>query len=233
MIRIHLRIGNCTDARPGNGAGFFMPNAVFFVDGFNLYHALDFTKIGPNPVRYRKYKWLNLARLAQFYLPDANHQIAEVVLFTTVVTWDVGKEARHRLLIKALQDVGVRVVEGAFKDKDVRCKICLKYFKAREEKRTDVNIAVEMLKMAHRGAYDRAIVLTGDTDLIPAFDAVRQLHNHIKISAVIPNGKTSRDIRKAADASFQMTEVQLSQSLLPDPMTLKNGTILNKPVTWV
>jgi uncharacterized LabA/DUF88 family protein len=117
----------------------------------------------------------------------------------------------------------------------VRCKECRAIFKAREEKRTDVNIAVEMLKMAHHGKYDRAIVLSGDTDLIPAFEAVRALHNQIKISVVLPIGQSSNDIKKAADPGsfFQMTELQLSQSLLPDPVRLADGTLLHRPATWV
>ena len=209
-----------------------MPNAAFFVDGFNLYHALNYCEIGGNPSRYRKYKWLSLTRLAQFYLPDSNHRVSEVVLFTAYVTWDRGKEARHRVFTRALEHEGVRIVEGLFKKKDVRCKECKKEFKAWEEKRTDVNIAVEMLKMAHHGRYDHAIVVTGDTDLIPAFDAVRQLHNHIKISVVVPIGKSSKDIKKAADSAFQMTELQLSQSVLPDPVILADGTVLAKPATW-
>jgi len=188
--------------------------------------------IGPDPFRYRKYKWLSFRKLAQFYLPDSNHKVAEVVFFTTVVTWDLDKAARHRLLIKAVESEGVRVVEGVFKKRDAKCKKCGKNYKTKQEKRTDVNIAVEMLKLAHLGKYQRAIVLSADTDLIPAFDAVRELHAGTKVSVVIPIGKTSKDMRKAADSIFQMTELQLSQSLLPDPIKLSDGTLLSRPATW-
>jgi uncharacterized LabA/DUF88 family protein len=208
-----------------------MSKAVFFVDGFNLYHALDYTKIGGNPFRYRKYKWLSLTKLAEFYLPP-NHTLASVLFFTTVVTWEPGKEARHRLLIRAQEHEGVTVIEGEFKKKDIRCKICKEVFKGREEKRTDVNIAVELLRLAHYGQYDTAIVLTGDTDLIPALDAVRQLHNHIKIAVVLPIGKSSKDMKKASDYFFQMTELQLIQSVFPDPVVLTDGTSLARPDSW-
>jgi hypothetical protein len=209
-----------------------MPDAVLFVDGFNLYHALDFTAIGPDHYRYRKYKWLDLRRLAAFYLPNSTYMIADVVFFTTIVTWDPGKEVRHRNYVRALEHFGVRTVEGFFKRKDARCKKCGQHYHTREEKRTDVNIAVEMLKLAHLKKYQRAVLISGDTDLIPVFDALRQLHPEIKISVVIPIGKTSRDMRAAADSVFQMTELQLSQSLLPQTITLPSGLILTRPPTW-
>jgi uncharacterized LabA/DUF88 family protein len=215
------------------GRDFFMPDAILFVDGFNLYHALDFTALGPNRFRYRKYKWLDLNRLASFYLPDSRFKIAEVVFFTTIVRWDAGKEARHRAFVEALESRGVRIVEGVFKKKDVICKKCRKRFKTREEKRTDVNIAVEMLKLAQRGRYQRAIVVSGDTDLIPAFNAVRDLFPGHKISVVLPIGRSSHEMKGIADDVFQMTETQLSQSQLPDSITLPSGKVLTRPPTWI
>jgi uncharacterized LabA/DUF88 family protein len=209
-----------------------MPNAVFLIDGFNIYHALDYTPLGPDHYRYRKYKWLNFKKLAQFYLPDPSYKIADVVFFTTIVTWDPGKEERHRKLISANKKEGVRVIEGVFKDRDAKCKICKKMYRTREEKRTDVNIAVEMLRLRQLKQYDLAILLSGDSDLIPVFGAVRELYPGTKISVVIPIGKSSHDIRKAADSSFQMTEKQLSQSLFPDSLTLDDGSVVSRPNSW-
>ncbi|HTZ32158.1 MAG TPA: hypothetical protein VMH31_06855 [Methylomirabilota bacterium] len=45
-----------------------MAKIAFFVDGFNLYHALDYTESGPDHHRFRKYKWLNLRALAGLFV---------------------------------------------------------------------------------------------------------------------------------------------------------------------
>ena len=45
-----------------------MAKIVFFVDGFNLYHALDHFPGGPDHNIYKKYKWISLSKLARAYL---------------------------------------------------------------------------------------------------------------------------------------------------------------------
>ena len=39
-----------------------MERVIFFVDGFNLYHALH------RKQQYHKYKWLNLSKLANYFI---------------------------------------------------------------------------------------------------------------------------------------------------------------------
>jgi hypothetical protein len=45
-----------------------MARIAFFVDGFSLYHALDYCSTDPNHYKYRKYKWLNLRKLASLFV---------------------------------------------------------------------------------------------------------------------------------------------------------------------
>jgi hypothetical protein len=58
------------------------------------------------------------------------------------LSYDAKKCKRHKVLIKALQYAGVKVVLGEFKDKDRSCPLCKKSYRTKEEKQTDVNIAL-------------------------------------------------------------------------------------------
>ena len=153
------------------GSGFFMSKVAFFIDGFNLYHALDYFSSGPDHKRYWKYKWLNLRKLASLFTARRDN-IEEILYFTTLATWDPSKVARHKLFLRAQENEGVSIVYGEFKRKQKFCTVCRNYFWTFEEKQTDVNIALKLLQLAVADRYDKAIIISGDTDLIPAIKAV-------------------------------------------------------------
>lgn len=208
-----------------------MAKVAFFIDGFNLYHALDFFEGGPNPFRYRKYKWLSLLKLVSCYITKKD-TISEILYFTTLAKWDPAKVARHRLYIKAQEAEGIQVVYGEFKRKRRRCSLCNKTFWTREEKQTDVNIAIKLFQFAVEGKYDKAIIISGDTDLIPATKAVRASYPGKEIGVVIPIGRASEDFKKQTDFHYKMKEIHLSSSRYPNTITLKDGTTINCPPTW-
>ncbi len=91
-----------------------------------------------------------------------------VEYFTTLATWDPAKVARHRLFIKANEAEGVRITYGEFKRKQRKCPERKSLIKTFEEKQTDVNIAIRLFELAAQDRYDNAIIVSGDTDLIPA-----------------------------------------------------------------
>jgi uncharacterized LabA/DUF88 family protein len=212
-------------------SGFFMAKIVFLIDGFNLYHALDYTESGPNHHRYRKYKWLNLRSFASLFVGPRD-SLEQVLLFTAFATWDPGKVARHKLFIRANENVGVSVVYGEFKRKDKLCRLCHKEFRTFEEKQTDVNIALELFRLAYLDKYDRAVIVSGDTDLIPAVKIVRATFPQKQIGVIIPIGKSSEDLLKHADFRFKMREHHLSSSRFPDSIPLADGSTLDSPLSW-
>ncbi|MGH9861489.1 MAG: NYN domain-containing protein [Candidatus Acidiferrales bacterium] len=91
-----------------------------------------------------------------------------------------------RLLIRANESAGVRVVFGKLKRRDVRCRLCGGVFTKPEEKQTDVNIAIELLRLAVADRYDKAILISGDTDLLPAVKAVQTTFPGKQIGVVLP-----------------------------------------------
>src|SRR5689334_2473890 len=69
--------------------------AAFYVDGFNLYHAID-------DLRDQRLKWVNLKSLcASFLRPD--DILVSVNFFTALNRWDKAKRARHLDYIRALE----------------------------------------------------------------------------------------------------------------------------------
>ena len=63
-----------------------MDKVIFFVDGFNLYHALD-------NKRFYRYKWLDLSSLAQKFITKKD-KIEEIYYFTALATWAPDKVRR-------------------------------------------------------------------------------------------------------------------------------------------
>ena len=208
-----------------------MSRIVFLIDGFNLFHALDHSPNTPNPKRYHKYKWLNLAQLAKAYV-TARDTIAGVYYFTTLATWNAGKVARHQLFIRANEMEGVQVVYGEFKRKQKRCPLCYKMYPTVEEKQTDVNIALKLFQLAVQDVYDKAIIISGDTDLLPAVKAVQATFPTKTIGVVIPIGRASEDFKKNTDFHHKMKEHQLLASRFPDTITLPDGSTLVCPPKW-
>ena len=208
-----------------------MAKYVFFVDGFNLYHALDYVHMGPDHLKYRRFKWLNLYKLASLYVGRLD-TLEKVLLFTAFATWDPAKVSRHKLFIRANENVGVQVVYGEFKRKDKRCHVCKGKYQTFEEKQTDVNIALSMFQLAVTDQYDRAVIVSGDTDLIPAIKAVRATFPHKQIGVILPIARSSEDLLKHADFRFKMREHHLASSRFPDQIILPDKSTLDCPLTW-
>ncbi len=208
-----------------------MAKVVAFIDGFNLYHALDHFKQGPDHHRFRKYKWLNLRKLASMFV-FGKDTLDEVLYFTTIAAWDAGKAARHKLYIRALENEGVRVIYGEFKRKMKHCRLCGGHFPSVEEKQTDVNIALYLLVRAIQERYDKAIIFSGDTDLLPAVKMVRGVYPAKQIGLVIPIGRASEDFKQRVDFHYKMREHHLAKSLFSDPYPLPDGSNLSKPTNW-
>jgi uncharacterized LabA/DUF88 family protein len=208
-----------------------MTKVVFFVDGFNLYHALNYFSSGPDHNRFHRYKWISLAKLCKCYITK-RERIVEILYFTTLATWDPDKVARHRLFIKAQENEGVTVVYGEFKRKEKKCQLCNRYFWTFEEKQTDVNIALRLFEFAVKDRYDKAIIISGDTDLLPAMRAVQATFPGKQIGVVIPIGRASEQLKKEAHFHFRMKERHLSSSRLSDTIILGDKTTLACPSNW-
>ncbi|TSA45545.1 NYN domain-containing protein [bacterium] len=207
-----------------------MNKVIFFIDGFNLYHALNYLQNDKAHDRLKKYKWLNLEKLCHYYL--GNDALEDIFYFTTLATWNHKKADRHKTYIRALEYVGVKVIYGEFKRKSVFCLKCNRIFRTFEEKQTDVNIALKLFELAVQDRYDKAVIISGDTDLLPAIKAVHSIFPNKQIGVVIPIGKRSEDMKNYTDFHFKMKERHLAQSQFEDEISLPDGSKLEKPLKW-
>lgn len=202
-----------------------MNRIAFFVDGFNLYHSLDSSH------QYHKYKWLNLDKLARCFI-TSHDNVEKVFYFTTYANWDRFKLVKHQTYVKALQFAGVEAVFGAFRYVDKICRICHKQYKTFEEKQTDVNIAIKLFQTVVQDLWDAAIIVSGDSDLIPAIQAVKNTFPAKRIGLAIPIGRRAEELKQVVDFHMKVKERHLITSQFEEEITIDGGIKLIRPVTW-
>ena len=69
---------------------------------------------------------------------------------------------------------------------------------AGEDKGIDVRIALDVIRMAHRGEFDVALILSQDQDLAEAADEIRVIARErrwIKVASAFPDSPTRRNRR--------------------------------------
>jgi len=202
-----------------------MNRVVFLVDGFNLYHSL-----ATNP-GYRRYRWLDLNLLCRRFCRKNDH-IRAIYYFTALATWNQAKVERHRIYIRALQSRGVKPVYGEFKRRDHRCRLCNRVYQTFEEKQTDVNIAIHLLSLAVSDQYDTAVLLSGDSDLIPSIRAVHRTFPSKSVRVVIPIGRRAEALKQESDFHEKVKEVHLRTSLLPLEIRGDGPDVISCPPEW-
>ncbi len=174
-----------------------------FVDGFNLYHAI-------RDLGHDHLKWVDLWRLMEFFLAPTVHRIVSVDYFSAFAFWMPGPLARHRRYVKALKSVGIVPVMGRFKVKDRSCRECGCIWEAHEEKESDVNIALWMLDGACRDEFDRAHLVTGDSDLVPAVRLLRKRFPDKPVKVIAPpERRHGKDVARAATSLASLKRVHL------------------------
>jgi len=185
----------------------FMTRVSFFIDGFNLYHSLK--DAAPDC------RWLNLRKLCEHYINPAKENIVAIYYFTAIATWqsDNTKVQKHRQYIERLQKENIIPVLGKFKEKDIHCKLCGRSFKSHEEKRTDVNVALKIVSEAVLNNYDTGILVSGDTDMIPAIETIRKLSLNKRIGVLFPLKRHTNELKEIADFNIKIKKEILLNSL--------------------
>ena len=132
-----------------------------YVDGFNLYHGLH-DKFG------RRMLWLDLVALAQSLRPT--YRLEHLHYFTAPVLNDPSAASRQGIYQEALKAAspGVVQITQGLPDETLRCRKCGNEYRSYEEKETDVSIAANIVADAARARFDAALIISADSDLIPA-----------------------------------------------------------------
>ena len=201
-----------------------MKRYCFYIDGFNVYHALQ------EHSYYHKYKWLDYHKLAKSVI-SAKDTLSKVYLFTAYVHWKKDVVIRHQEYIKALRSVGVEIIMGRFLKKDKLCHKCNQIFTSHEEKQSDVNIALQMISDAVEDKYDRAVIISADSDLLPVIKTIQYHRPEKEIGVMLPIGLSSFDLRQNVAFRFKMKESLLKNCQFPDEINI-GGAIIKRPATW-
>jgi hypothetical protein len=201
-----------------------MDRIIAYVDGFNLYHAID-------DLNRPRLKWLDLQALIMS-IARSGEVVLEVNYFSAFATWRPDAHKRHIEYVKALEHSGVSCIMGHFKSKQRTCRSCGAVWTQHEEKETDVHIAVRIVVDACEDRYDRAIIITADSDLLPALNVVKSRFPSKQLFVAAPPRRFShaRGLRPA----IEITSGRLAKCLLPrtaiDPAT--GRTQFMRPVSY-
>jgi len=203
------------------------------IDGFNCYFRV---------FRYRpEWKWLNVQSFYENL--RSSEEVIAIKYFTAIVEPKKPfSETRERqmLYLNALKTLPkLTVILGKYQAREVRCLArCGEVYNVPEEKKTDVNIAVRLIDDAVKGAVDSMVLVSGDSDIEPAVQWVRENHPVIKVTVYIPTlapswerGTSFYKSLGVACRDLPLGDVQMH--LFPEMVPRQDGSLIQRPALWV
>jgi uncharacterized LabA/DUF88 family protein len=197
---------------------------ISFIDGFNLYHAIC-------DLKQNHLKWVNLRSLSEAFIKPSQEELIAVYFFSAYATWKEQSHLRHIKYVQALEAVGVTTVLGHFKEKKRKCRECKNEYTAHEEKETDVNIAIKLLDLAHRKAFDKAFIITADSDLCPVINLITDNFKDIEILILVPPNryKIARELRNNV-STVKIKQGHIENNLFSEKVINENdGKVIKIP----
>ena len=212
-----------------------MQKLSIFIDGYNLYHAVD-------NLKKPHLKWANPRIFCKFFVNHKFEDVARIKFFTAFPkhkSFEV--QARYKDFTDALKHYDIEVVEWNFKKKLVTINLDGQHHTkiTHEEKESDVNIALAILEDAFEKTSDRILVITNDSDITPAIKMAREKNKELKINILTPplqktkqisnslyfaSGNVGRDKKGQIFHNFKMIkEFMLEQAIMPDEIIDKDG----------
>lgn len=171
--------------------------AVVFVDGQNLYHAVKdaFNYTYPN---------YDVGALARSVCLKQGWDLAAIRFYTGIPAPDDHAAWNHFWVAKmaAMGRQGVSVFSRPLRYRFRRVELpdgTRHTFLAGEEKGIDVRIAIDVIRMAHRGEYDVAVLFSQDQDLSELAKELRVIAREqgrwLKVASAFPASITASNRR--------------------------------------
>jgi uncharacterized LabA/DUF88 family protein len=191
-----------------------------FIDGFNLYHAID-------DLRRNDLKWIDLRKLMEHFVDPAVGQLNQVYYFSAYCDWDREKQNRHKVYVRALRHHGVEPIMGKFQPHQMQCHGCDREWVTHEEKQSDVNLAISLVREAYRDTYDRALVVSSDSDFAPALRLLSEAFPGKSVKVVCPPERFhSKDLNRHAKKPAKIKVEHLEASRMPDRFPTLSGLVV-------
>lgn len=200
--------------------------AAMYVDGFNLYHAL-------NDLGQPHLKWLNLQAVARLLVAGRPEDVVRIVFCTAVPTQSVEKQNRHRLYVRALEGTGVTVFKGHFSEEPRHCRKCGHQWQHPTEKEGDTSLAITVIDDAHRDRFDVAYLVSADGDHAPVARMIRDGFPSKRLVTVAPpNRQHNFKIRDAAHSKSAITADLVEKCLFGRAVPDENGNMVIRPPAY-
>lgn len=186
--------------------------ATVYIDGFNLYHAVD-------DLGHPYLKWLDLWKLSD-NLVKGHGRLDRVVYCTAYQDRNSGKKARHRFYLDALTISGVTPVFGHEADERQECLSCGHTWIIKREKATDMNLGLSLYRDALDDLYDVAFVISADSDQASAFCFTKERFPAKKLFTVAPPKRPlSKHLLHYADGKKSLQEKDIHAAIFPQTVT--------------
>jgi uncharacterized LabA/DUF88 family protein len=181
---------------------------IVYIDGFNAYN-------GIRAAGLLNCRWLDWSALARSLCAES--ESVDVRYFTALVNVPLDGRKRQQHYLRALEiHSGVKPIHGGFMARPMECPACEHSWKRPKEQYTDVNIAIAMVDDAIHRRPNRVVLISGDSDLVPAVTYVRNLG--IRVTNIIPPRRKSDDLVNACDDHAHVDPLVLRRCSLPNPV---------------
>jgi hypothetical protein len=218
-----------------------MSRTIVYIDALNLYY---------RALKRTAHKWLDLDALARAVLP-ASYQIIAINYYTANVSGrtDPGAPIRQHAYLRALKSLPLvtayfgnfstnEVWAGLVQPPDFRPRISLPsgakpvvaYVYKTEEKGSDVNLGVHLVRDAFQKKFETAAVLTDDTDLAEPMRIVGQ-ELGMPLILLTPTNRPGKSLTRHV-IEVRHIGPYLGPCQLPNPVILPNGKRAIKPSDW-
>jgi hypothetical protein len=218
----------------------FSPRTIVYIDGFNLYY---------RALKGTSHKWLDLEKLSAVVLPG--HQITKIDYYTARVSGrlDPSAPARQHAYLRALSTlVSVTIHFGNFLASEkwaglvqpprFKPQITLPpgpvpqvaYIHKTEEKGSDVNLGVHLVRDGFKNDFNTAAVLTNDTDLCEPLRIVSQ-ELGLPVVLLTPVTGPAPSLLKIV-SSVRHIQPYLGPSQLPPLISVPGKKTISKPSGW-
>ena len=212
------------------------PRTRVYIDGFNFYYAA-FRRGG-----FADYKWLDLVRFCERALPRND---IELVRFFTArldpTRGRAGQRSRQDVYLEALTTLPRLTIHfGEFVEHAKRHWLVHPRVGGPrtagvwvpEEKGSDVNLASHLLLDAFRGAFDVAVVISNDADLLEPVRMVREELSRTVGVLRVEGGQRRCIFSGRADFIRTVRRGHFAAAQLPQELTDSHGRRISKPPEW-
>ena len=205
-----------------------MARVHVYIDGFNLYYGC---------LKRTPYKWLNLAQLGTRMLP--NDDIRHIAYYTARVSarpHNPSAPADQQAYLRALRTApNLSITYGHFLTHSVPMTLSgvtppkRVWVDKTEEKGSDVNLGVHLVRDAFKKEFETAVLVTNDSDLAEPVRIVRELGYSVGI--LNPHEHHSAVLKQHATFVKRIRQADLIASQFPETMMDAKGPF-RKPASW-